>query len=1034
MACLIVISAYVLLISCLACYPATCSSESAVRVASPTGNSGDRMALLTFKTSLTRDPSRALASWNDTLPLCRWRGVRCGRGHRDRVTELQLPSLGLSGPISTSLANLTFLRRLDLSNNSFRRHIPAELGRLSRLRDLNLSFNSLAGEIPTTLANCSHLEQIDLVDNVLVGVVPPSFSSLSSLQVLSLARNRLGGYLSPWLAGNLTSLTVLELSTNFLIGAIPSTVGALISLYWFNVADNNLKGTIPSSLYNLSSLVFLDLGSNQRLSGTLPSDMGVSLPNLQFLSLSRNQFHGSIPSSLPNASALSVIQLSGNNFSGVIPSRLGTLDGLIHLRLSSNQLETKDDVHDLSFLITSLTNCTRLETLLLLDNNLEGVLPSTISNLSKSILTFGVGDNRISGSIPEGIGDLTGLTRLHLGDSLLEGTIPPAIGKLHNLVLLYLPGNQLSGQIPSSMSNLTQLNQCIIDSNTLQGGIPPSLVNLQKLQFLSLSNNKLSGSIPKELFSISSLSIGLDLSKNSLSGVLPTEVGKMTDLNMMDISDNNLSGEIPATLGDCEHLVYLGMRGNTFNGIIPQSFSKLRGLEELDLSRNNLTGGIPDFLQNFLALRYLNLSFNDFDGEVPKGGIFQNASATSVMGNHKLCGGILEFRLNACSPGARNVGRHGHIPWKTVIIVLSTVGFCLVALFLYLIFSHCLRGKVLHPKAPAREMLPRVSYSELFKATEGFSSNNLIGVGSFGCVYRANINLTEPNGGQLVAVKVINLQRRGALKSFMAECEALRNIRHRNLLKILTSCSSTDFSGNDFKALVFEFMPRGSLEQWLHPSESENGRNQYYLNLAQRLSIAVDVASALTYLHQYNYEPIIHCDLKPSNILLDNDMIAHVSDFGIARFLTNDDNRNPSSSLVLRGSIGYIAPEYGMRCKASTKGDVFSYGVLLLEMVTGRKPTDACFGNDLTIHKFVDMAFPEHVLGIVDPDLLREEDGTTADDTMPSLNDVKQERKICLVSMARLGLMCSKESPKQRMQMEAVTREIIAIRDAFLDN
>nr|XP_023882057.1 probable LRR receptor-like serine/threonine-protein kinase At3g47570 [Quercus suber] len=163
----------------------------------------------------------------------------------------------------------------------------------------------------------------------------------------------------------------------------------------------------------------------------------------------------------------------------------------------------------------------------------------------------------------------------------------------------------------------------------------------------------------------------------------------------------------------------------------------------------------------------------------------------------------------------------------------------------------------------------------LHQLTNGFSLNNLIGFGSFGVVYKGVLEQDE----RLVAVKVLNLQNKDALKSFMAKCNVLRNVRHQNLIKILTYCSSINYNGDDFKALVFEFMTNGSLEMWLHPTTDSDNQSKN-LSILQRLIIAIDVAFALNYLHNHCEQKIIHCDLKPSNILLDSDMIAHVNDFG----------------------------------------------------------------------------------------------------------------------------------------------------------
>ena len=204
----------------------------------------------------------------------------------------------------------------------------------------------------------------------------------------------------------------------------------------------------------------------------------------------------------------------------------------------------------------------------------------------------------------------------------------------------------------------------------------------------------------------------------------------------------------------------------------------------------------------------------------------------------------------------------------------------------------------------------QVSYNTLLKATDGFSWKHLVGVGSFGSVYKV-VLVTPSNRAHvtpmvLAAVKVFDMLHRGASKSFMAECEMFRNIGHRNIVKIITACSSVDFRGNDFKALVYEFMDNGSLEEWLHPTIGTQNPPKN-LSLLERLDVAIDVACALDYLHNHCETPIVHCDLKPSNVLLDSELTGHVSDFGLARFLSKTDiiSANQTSS---RGSVSYVAP------------------------------------------------------------------------------------------------------------------------------
>ena len=309
-------------------------------------------------------------------------------------------------------------------------------------------------------------------------------------------------------------------------------------------------------------------------------------------------------------------------------------------------------------------------------------------------------------------------------------------------------------------------------------------------------------------------------------------------------------------------------------------------------------------MENFPFLQNLNLSFNHFEGEVPIKGVFSNSSAISLDGNDNLCGGISELHLSTCSIKESKQSRSRSL--KLIIPVVT--GILLVTGMSCLIITSWRSKSKREPATPPSALLAsvlRVSYENLFKATDGFSLENLIGAGSFGSVYKGILNHDDHE--TLVAVKVLNLQHRGASKSFMAECQALRSIRHRNLVKIITSCAGVDFQGNDFEALVYEFMVNGSLEEWLHPNR-EALKN---LNLLQRLSIAVDVASALDYLHHYCETPIVHCDLKPSNVLLDGELTAHVGDFGLAKFLpeaANNLSSNQSSSVGVKGTVGYAAP------------------------------------------------------------------------------------------------------------------------------
>jgi Leucine-rich repeat (LRR) protein len=881
-----------------------CTAHAVVCRSSLYGNETDRLSLLGFKDAIILDPQQIFMSWNDSTHFCNWQGVLCTvKTSPRRVTSLDLSSQGLVGYISPSLGNLSFLQSIALTENTLSGEIPPSLGHLHHLQTLYLNNNTLQGRMPS-FSNCSKLKVLDVSFNNLVGQFPVDLPP--RLRVLQVKANNLTSTI-PTSISNITTLTKISCTYNHIKGNIPSEFADLSKLHYMYAGANHLTGKFPQALLNVSTLIGLSLPLNG-LSGEVPPNLFTSMPNLQILYLGVNFFLGHIPSSFANASSLNTIDLGVNNFTGLVPTTIGKLTELSWLNLASNQLQAHSR-EEWEFLYT-LGNCTKLQMLSLNLNHLSGHVPSSLSNFSNQLQELYLGGNQLSGDFPSGIENLCNLIVVTLEENHFTGVVPEWIGTLKRLQIMGLNRNFFTGVIPSSLSNLSQLGDLYLDSNQFSGHIPPSFGSFQRLQYLYIYNNNLHGRVPMEIFSIPTI-FEIELSFNNLYGKIPTEVGNAKQLVHLALSSNKLSGLIPNTLGDCESLEEIELDTNNFDGSIPTSLGNITGLKVLNFSTNNLSGSIPSSLGNLQFLEKLDLSFNHLHGEVPTKGIFKNATAIQIEGNQELCGGILELHMQTCSVMATDSTRHkASLVLKVVIPIASMVSLAM-AIFGLLFWRGKHKRKSISLPSFASEF-PKVSFNELARATQGFSTSSLIGRGRYSSVYQGKLVEHEDE----VAVKVFNLETRGAQKSFIAECKALKNVRHRNLVPIRTACSSIDSNGNDFKALVYEFMPHGDLHKLLYSSrDNEGSSDMTLLTMTQRMNIVVDVADALDYLHHNSHATIIHCDLKPSNILFDENMTAHVGDFGLARFkvsATTSSLGSSNSSLVgLVGTIGYAAPGNG---------------------------------------------------------------------------------------------------------------------------
>ncbi|KAK9672284.1 hypothetical protein RND81_12G089300 [Saponaria officinalis] len=729
---------------------------------------------------------------------------------------------------------------------------------------------------------------------------------------LNLSSRGLVGTISPFI-GNLSFLKNLTLYNNSLVGHIPPEIGRLFRLQSLLLFNNTISGEIPSNLSACYNLQRLSIGFN-KLEGKLPPELR-ALSKLKFLGLHFNNLVGPLFEIIANITSLEGISAAGNYFMGHIPTNIGKMRNLNLFMIDGNEIS--------GTIPTSILNCSLLTTLEVSYNKLHGELPPNIGLKLPNLVNLHIYSNQFSGTFPNSILNLTSNESIILGANNFVGIVPHDFGRLQNLTWLILEYNHFEGDINligslvnctklrvlgSVLGNISRLSKLYLYNNRLEGGISRSLGDCQSLLFVDLSHNHLNGTL--ELFKGSTKFVMVDLYDNRLEGSIPLKIGNQINLVELSMSRNKLSGVIPNGLGHCLSLQTLYISDNSLQGIIPTSFSSLGSLQLVDLSMNNLSGTIPNYFSNFSQLERLNLSYKNFEGIVPTTGVFANISAISFDGNVELCGGIPGLHLPRCKLPKETKNRR-----KTYRAVKLAVSIICALFGVLIITAWCILRHA---------------------TTNGFSSENLVGVGSFGSVFRGTLN------GNTVAIKVLNLQTRGASKSFMAECKALRNVRHRNLVGIVTACSSIDHQRNDFKALVYEFMPNGNIDERLHRNIVEN------ITLLQRVDIAIDI--------------------------------------WLAKFLTHPQHPNQNSSIGVRGTVGYTAPE---------------------------------------------AAIPDNILEIVDPTLLVDNNEINEEgvDDIRAIQATNQRRFACIVDVISVGVACSKHSPQDRMKINEAISKLQTARD-----
>ncbi|XP_073359140.1 uncharacterized protein [Aegilops tauschii subsp. strangulata] len=865
--------------------------------------------------------------------------------------------------------------KLILSEQELSGKVSFALGNLSHLRTLNLSGNHFTGSVPPELGNLSYLKFLDVSSNTLTGTVPPELGNLSCLKFLNMSSNMLTQAVPPEL-GNLSRLKFLDVSSNTLTGMVAPELGNLSRLSILDLSENVLSGVVPQELGKLSRLTQLSLNRNQ-LEGSIPVELS-RIQHLLYLNLGDNNLSGHIPSAIfCNLSALNYIDMSSNFLDGEIPIRADCpLPELTSLVLWSNKLNGS--------IPRSLSNSTKLQWLLLQTNFLTGELPSDdMFSGMRSLEYLYLSSNFLANSRNNtnlepffaSLTNCTGLKELSIARNNIAGTIPPVIGRLSpGLMQLHLQLNRIFGPIPANIANLTNLNTLNLSHNLLNGSIPQGITNMRQLERLHLSNNLLSGDIPSSLGMIPWLG-HVNFSQNRLTGAIPPSIVQCVMMQNLDLSYNMLQGQIPAGLSRLSGLLNLNLAGNLLSGAIPVTLGEMVRLQLLNLSSNKLSGTIPSQLGSCIELKYLDVSCNGLTGTLPQSLekvaslVRVNFSYNDFSGEVPSGGAFAGFRADA---------------------FLGNDRLCAGTASMTPGLARCSGAKRNH-----------LHNRQVVLLVVGI-------VASFTMAIIGLAVLDPKNGGGEVS------------RSFKRECGVLRRTRHRNLVRVVTTCTQPDFH-----AIVLPLMTNGSLESHLYPRDGGPGRG---MDLAWLVAIAGDIAEGLTYLHHYAPVRVVHCDLKPSNVLLDDDMMAVVADFGIARLVKDmgdDDNTGSadpcnSTAGLLQGSVGYIAPEYGLGGHPSTEGDVYSFGVMLLEMITRKRPTDVLFQEGLTLHGWVRRHHPHDLTAIIARPWL------AATDAMLS---VAQANNV-VIELMDLGIACTQHSPPARPTMVDVCRAIALLKDS----
>ncbi|OMO50019.1 hypothetical protein CCACVL1_30690, partial [Corchorus capsularis] len=722
-----------------------------------------------------------------------------------------------------------------------------------------------------------------------------------------------------------------------------------------------------------------------------------------------------------------VIQLPWKGLGGRITEKIGQLQALRKLSLHDNLIGGS--------IPRALGILPDLRGVQLFNNRISGSIPATLGSCPL-LQTLDLSNNSLTGSIPENLANSTKLFRLNLSFNSLSGPVPVSFTRSVSLSFLALQHNNLSGSIPDSWgatqkNSFYQFQYLTLDHNSLSGTIPSSLGKLSELQEVSLSHNLITGPIPNDMGRLSRLR-NLDLSNNALNGSFPVSFSNLSSLVVLNLENNDLESQIPESIDSLHNLSVLVLKRNKFSGPIPASVGNISSLTQLDLSENEFSGEIPFSIADLKRLNSLNVSYNNLSGPVPIP-LSQKFNSSSFVGNIQLCGYSGSTPCPSPAPSESipsspsETSRHKHRKLSTKDIILIAAGALLIILLVLCFILLCIlirrrattkakdgqttsRAAAAASAARGEKGTP-VTAGEVEAGGEAggklvhfdgpmiFTADDLLcataeimGKSTYGTVYKATLE-----DGSQVAVKRLREKITKGQREFETEVNVLGKIRHQNLLAL----RAYYMGPKGEKLLVFDYMPKGSLATFLHARGPDTP-----IDWPTRMRIAKGVSRGLLYLH--TQENIIHGNLTSSNVLLDEDTTAKIADFGLSRLMTAAANANV---IATAGALGYRAPELSKLKKANTKTDVYSLGVIILELLTGKSPGEAMNGVDL----------PQWVASIVKEEWTNEVFDL---ELMRDASSIGDE----LLNTLKLALHCVDPSPSARPEVQQVLQQLEEIR------